>query len=135
MAANDLIISEADGSISFGNHTLKEKTKLEDFPHGGDLYKVKTYNTLTKLEKNGLFLYESEPGTTVKNFVDNEEGLSFKVVGDEDAQITIGLQENTEYQVFVADKEIGKMKTGLSGKLSLSVELAGSGEVKVSVIK
>lgn len=29
---NELIRAEADGSISFGNHTLAEKAKLEDFP-------------------------------------------------------------------------------------------------------
>lgn len=46
-----LLRPEADGTISFGNHTLSAKAKLEDFPHGGDLYKVKTYQTMTKLEK------------------------------------------------------------------------------------
>ena len=135
MAANDLIVSEADGSIRFGNHKLKEKTKLEDFPHAGDLYKVKTYATLTKLERNGLFLYESEPGTTVKNFVENENGLSFVVSGDEDAQITVGLAEDTEYDVVIGGEEIGRMKTNLGGKLSISVELAGVDEVKVSIVK
>ena len=52
-----LLRSEADGSISFGNHALAHKAKLEDFEHGGDLYKVKTFATMTKLEKNGMFLY------------------------------------------------------------------------------
>ena len=60
-----LIQSEANGSLSFGNHTLAEKAKKEDFEHGGDLYKVKTYATMTKLEKNGMFVYESVPGTSV----------------------------------------------------------------------
>lgn len=135
MAANDLIISEADGSISFGNHTLKEKTKVENFPHGGDLYKVKTYTTLTKLEKNGLFLYESEPGTTVKNLKEDENGVSFTVFGDEDAQITVGLEENTEYEVVAGGENLGKINTGLKGKISVSLELAGAGEVQVSLTK
>ena len=63
----ELLRSEADGSISFGNHSLAAKAKLEDFPHNGDLYKVKTFQAMTKLEKNGMFLYESVPGTSVNN--------------------------------------------------------------------
>ena len=45
----ELLRSEADGTISFGNHMLEGKAKLEDFEHCGDLYKVKTYKTMTKL--------------------------------------------------------------------------------------
>ena len=75
----ELIRAEADGSISFGNHTLAEKAKLEDFSHEGDLYKVKTYQTMTKLEKNGMFVYESVPGTSVLNFLESEDGVSFVV--------------------------------------------------------
>ena len=47
----ELIREESDGSISFGNYTLAQKAKLEDFEHAGDLYKVKTFSTMTKLEK------------------------------------------------------------------------------------
>ena len=32
-----LLRSESDGTISFGNHKLAEKAKLEDFEHAGDL--------------------------------------------------------------------------------------------------
>ena len=44
----ELLREEADGTISFGNHTLADKAKVEDFPHDGDLYKVKTFQTMTK---------------------------------------------------------------------------------------
>ena len=128
-----LIRSEQDGSVSFGNHTLVAKAKLEDFPHGGDLYKVKTFQTMTKLEKNGMFLYESVPGTSVRNYTEKESGVEFVVEGDEDAQITIGLDDDTEYEVFVNGKCIGTMATGLGGKLSLSVELEAADEVPVRV--
>lgn len=128
-----LIRSEQDGSVSFGNHTLTAKAKLEDFPHGGDLYKVKTFQTMTKLEKNGMFLYESVPGTSVNELKETTEGMNFKVEGSEDAQITLGLKDDTEYEVFVGSESIGKMKTGFGGKLSLSVELADMGEVDVKV--
>jgi len=130
-----LIRSESDGAISFGNHKLAEKAKLEDFPHAGDLYKVKTYQTMTKLEKNGMFVYESVPGTSVLNFKENDSGVSFMVEGDEDAQITVGLEDDTEYEVFIGDESVGKMKTNLGGKLNMSVELAGAGEVKVKIEK
>lgn len=132
---DELIRSEDDGSISFGNHKLDAKAKLEDFEHNGDLYKVKTYQTMTKLEKNGLFAYESVPGTSVLRFEETKDGISFVVEGDEDAQITVGLAEDTEYEVAIDGKSIGKMKTNLSGKLNLSVELAEAGEVKVSIVK
>lgn len=131
----ELLRTEADGAISFGNHKLETKAKVEDFEHAGDLLKVKTYRSITKLEKNGMFAYESVPGTSVNSFVEKEDGVSFLVEGDEDAQITVGLEDETEYEVFINDVNIGRMKTNLSGKLNLSVELAGAGEVKVKVTK
>ncbi len=131
----ELLRSEADGTISFGNHVLENKAKAEDFEHMGDLYKVKTYKTMTKLERNGMFVYESVPGTSVQNFSENADNVSFRVEGSEDAQITIGLEEDTEYEVFVNEQSIGKMKTNLGGKLNVSVELAGAGEVNVKIIK
>lgn len=130
-----LIRAGENGGISFGNHLLQEKQKKEDFEYAGDVYKVKTFQTMTKLEKNGMFLYESEPGTSVFCFVETEEGVSFLVEGKEDAQITVGLQEDTEYDVKIGAEDAGKMRTNLGGKLSLSVELSGYEEavaVKIS---
>ena len=66
----ELLRVEAEDSISFGNHKLAAKAKVEDFEHAGDLLKVKTYREITKLEKNGLFLYESVPGTSVLGLVE-----------------------------------------------------------------
>ena len=130
-----LIRSEADGTLSFGNHMLTDKAKKEDFEHNGDLYKVKTYATMTKLEKNGMFAYESVPGTSVLHFVETEDSVEFLAEGDEDAQITIGLDEEKDYEVFVNGNSIGIMNTGLSGKLSLSVELEAAGEVPVKIVR
>ena len=96
---------------------------------------VKTFHEMTKLEKNGLFLYESVPGTSVHDFCENENGISFTVEGSQDAQITIGAADDSEYEVIVAGESAGVMKTNLSGKLSISVELEGSGEVDVKIIK
>lgn len=130
-----LICAGQDGAVSFGNHSLEQKAKKEDFELGGDLYKVKTYKTMTKLEKNGMFVYESVPGTSVNHFTETADGVSFQVEGDEDAQITIGLEDETEYEVFQNGASIGRMCTNLGGKLNISVELAGAGEVKIEVKK
>ena len=130
-----LIQTEADGSLSFGNHTLAQKAKKEDFEHGGDLFKVKTYGTMTKLERNGMFAYESVPGTSVTHFKEDGDGVTFTVEGKEYAQLTIGLEDETEYEVFIGGENIGKMRTSLGGKLSISVELAGEGEVDVKICK
>ncbi|RKI81154.1 endosialidase [bacterium 1xD42-87] len=131
----ELLRTESDRTISFGNYKLASKAKLEDYEHGGNLYKVKTFKELTKLEKNGMFAYESEPGTSVNRFEETENGLSFTVEGDEDAQITVGLEEDTVYKVYVDGTNIGEMKTNLSGKLSISVELASVGAVEVKIVK
>ncbi len=131
----DIISTLENGKLSFGNYTLTEKQKKEDFPHCGDLYKIKTYNTMTKLEKNGLFLFESVPGTDVTDFEENENGMFFKVESDKDAQITVGLEENTEYDIEVDGKSIGKIKSNTSGKVSFSVELTAGDKKDIKIIK
>ena len=130
----ELLREESDGTISFGNHELAEKKKLEDFEYEGDLYKVKTFQTMTKLERNGLFVYESVPGTSVFYFKETTDSVEFTVSGNEDAQITLGLCEYTEYEVFEDGKSRGKMKTNLGGKLNISVELENAEEVHIKVI-
>ena len=134
-AVTELIRTESDGSLSFGNHRLSAKAKKEDFENGGDLYKVKTYREITKLERNGMFVYESVPGTSVGHFREDENGISFLVEGDEDAQLTLGLEDESEYGVKVNGQDAGRVYTNLGGKLSISVELAGAGEVKVEITR
>ena len=117
-----LIAKEKDGTLSFGNFTLQEKSKLSDFAHEGDLYTVKTFYEITTLEKNGRFVYESVPGTSVFNFRSNGDVVSFGVTGKEDAQITLELEPDKEYEVFINGASVGRMKTNLGGKLVFSVE-------------
>ena len=52
---SELIRIEDDGTISFGNYMLAAKSKLQDFEFQGDLYKVKTFGEITKLERNGRY--------------------------------------------------------------------------------
>lgn len=131
----ELIRNEENGKVSFGNHSLPEKKKVENFKSGNDLLKVKTYSEMTRLEKNDLFVYESEPGTSVFDFEQNDNGVTFKVSSDQDAQITVGLAEDTEYSVIINGSDSGKMKTNLSGKLSFSIELASDDIAEVKIAK
>lgn len=129
----ELLRSEGDGSLSFGDYTLASKTKLADFKHEGDIYKVKTFNEMTRLEKNDSFVYESEPGTSVYNMKYSDNGVDFTVEGAEDAQLTLDLREATEYQISLNGESVGTMKTNMGGKLSFSVELNEGTPVAVSV--
>jgi len=132
---NELIRTEENGTISFGNYMLAAKSKVEDFEHDGDLYKVKTFNEITKLERNGMFVYESVPGTAVNNFCVKNTELTFSVSGNQDAQITIQMEDDMEYEVFTDGVPVGEMKTNMSGKLSLSVELSEDKAVEVKVVR
>lgn len=132
---SELIRSESDGTISFGDYSLASKSKLEDYKHEGDLYKVKTFKEITKLERNGMFVYESVPGTAVDHLKASETGIEFTVEGYEDAQITLELEPETEYDITVDGVDAGQMKTNLGGKLSLSVELDSESCVPVKVAK
>ena len=123
MAVIGELIRKEDGMLSFGNYELASKTKLSDFEFMGDLYKVKTYKDITKLEKNGLFVYESVPGTSVHNFSATVEEVNFQVEGFTDSQVTLELEAETEYQVTIGGQDAGVIKTNLGGKLVLSVEL------------
>ncbi len=131
----ELIRTEADGSISFGNYELESKTKLSDFEHEGNLYKVKTFKEITKLERNGMFVYESVPGTAVENLETTEKSISFVVYGTGDAQITVELESDTEYKISIDGENVDHLKTNLGGKLSMSLDLAKKDGVKISIAK
>ena len=132
---SELIREESDGSISFGDYSLAAKSKKDDFKHAGDLYKVKTFKEITKLERNGAFVYESVPGTAVNSLKLSENGVSFLVEGFEDAQVTLELEPETEYDIKVDGNDAGTMKTNLSGKLSLSVEIDEGKLIPVEVTR
>lgn len=133
---NELIRIESDETLSFGDYTLEEKAKLDNFDFNGDVYKVKTYKDITKLECNDAFVYESVPGTAVMGFEQTEEVVSFAVEGKEDAQITLGLEPETVYEIVINGVSVGDMTTNLGGKLSLSVEFEQANEaVEITVEK
>ena len=131
----ELICTEQDGTISFGNYKLGQKAKKSDFEYQGDMYKVKTYNEITKLERNDMFVYESVPGTAAEHFRVTDEGVEFTVEGSKDAQITVQLENDTDYEIYVNDSAVGNMMTNISGKLSVSVELEEGISVPVKAVR
>ena len=130
-----LIRKEEDNTLSFGDYTLEQKSKVSGFEFQGDVYKVKTFKEITKLEKNELFVYESVPGTVVHHFKDTAEVVEFEVEGVEDAQITLELEPEQEYEVYVEGNLIGTMKTNLGGKLSIAVSLEAGKGTLVKVLR
>ena len=100
----------------------------------GDLYKIKTFREMTKLERNGLFVYESIAGNDCGEFHGDRGrcGVYRRELGG--MQITLGLEADTESEVFVAGESAGKMSTNLGGKLSVGVELSIIIPVDVKVV-
>lgn len=131
----ELLRAEENGTLSFGNYELTSKSKLSDFEHKGDIYKVKTFKEITKLERNGIFVYESVPGTAVSSFYESDSEVSFNVEGEDDAQITVEAESGAEYKVFVNGVNVGTVTANLGGKLVLSVEINKGATSTVKLIK
>ena len=82
-----------------------------------------------------MFVYESVPGTAVSHFKATEDGMEFEVEGNADAQITVEMEEDTEYTIEINGESTGTMRTNLGGKLSRSVELEPGKIVAVRIVK
>ena len=132
---DELIREEETGALSFGNFALATKTKKDGFQYQGDSYKIRTFREITKLERNGMFVYESVPGTVVHDFRATDKAVNFVVEGEEDSQITLELEAEKEYKIHIDKVYVGKMKTNLGGKLNLSVELEPAKMVDILVEK
>lgn len=131
----ELIYVQDNGKLAFGDYTLAAKAKADGFEFGGDLYKVKTFQEITKLERNGMFAYESVPGTNVTEFSANDKELMCTVEGTTDTQVALGLEAETEYKLYIDGTNIGKMKTNLGGKLVFSLQLTAGRSSEVRVVK
>ena len=131
----ELLRTEENGSLSFGDYELSTKTKLADFHFQDDTYKVKTFKEITRLEKNGGVAYESVPGSAVHDYKETERDITFAVEAPDDVQITMEVQPEKDYKVLVDDTNIGKIRSSLSGKISFSIELNPGEIAKVQVKK
>lgn len=131
----ELLRTEENGTISFGDYSLDTKTKLSDFKFEDNTYKVKTFKEITRLEKNGGVVYESVPGSAVHDYKETERQIAFVVEAVDDIHITLEVEQEKEYKVFVDDTNIGKMKSTLGGKIDFSIELNEGETAKVQVVK
>ena len=93
-AVKELLRAENDGSLSFGDYTLSEKTKKDNYEFEGDIYKVKTFSEITKLERNGMFVYESVPGSAVEGFKETDSEVAFSVSAKGDVQFTLEFRQH-----------------------------------------
>ena len=131
----ELIRIEDNGGLSFGNYELERKTKLTDFEFRGDMYKVKTFHEITKFERNGMFVYESLPGTAVFDFKAEDDEVTFRVEGDGNTSITLELESDMEYIVYMDGVDVGEIRTNLGGKLTLSADLSDNRTVFVKIVR
>ena len=118
------IILNEDKTLSFGNYEVTEKIKVKDFNVDGNIYKSRTHNEVTRLSKNGNLLLETVPGATIHNLNIKEKETTFLAEGLSDTLITIELEPNTNYSLFINDVNIDKIKTSLSGKINFSTTLS-----------
>ena len=118
------IILNEDKTLSFGNYEVTEKIKVKDFNVDGNIYKIRTHNEVTRLSKNGNLLLETDPGATIHNLNIKEKETTFLAEGLSDTLITIELEPNTNYSLFINDVNIDKIKTSLSGKINFSTTLS-----------
>ncbi len=128
------IVKNADNTLSFGDYTRADKLKVEDFKVDGDIYKVRTYKDVTRLSKNSALLLESVPGATVHNLSVDSKLTTFEAEGNGSVQITLELEPNMGYAIYIDDVEIDQIKSNLSGKVSFSAELSDN-PVKIAIKK
>jgi hypothetical protein len=121
----ELIRLESDGSISFGDYLALSKQKVPAFKVKDDTYYVKTFEEITRLEKNGKLLFEAVPGAAVHNFITTDKGTKLSIEGIDDVQVTMELEPETEYRVIVDDFNVGSVKSSLAGKIAFSVDTSG----------
>ena len=125
MSVGEILYKNGNNTISFGNYKIRDKQKL-DIEVSGDVYKVKTHNEVTRLEKNGNLLIEAVPGANFSNFSESETLIGFSVEAAEDTQLTLDLTDDSDYEIFIDEKSIGKLKSSPSGKLNLGINSTGN---------
>jgi hypothetical protein len=131
----ELIRLEDDGTLSFGNYLMDSKKKVLDFEVDGDLYYVKTYNEITKVEKNSKLLLEVVPGATIHNLKMDDKNVTFSVESNVDVHVTMELEADKEYKIFVDDFNVGSVKATLAGKVNFSLDTKGGAkEVKIEKV-
>lgn len=131
----ELIRKDDAGTLSFGNYQLDTKTKKAGFLYEGASYKIKTFKEITKLEKNGVLVYESVPGSTVTGFKGSSEVVEFNVEAPGDISFTLEMEPSTEYKLVVDGVSAGRIQTNVGGKLNASLSLNEGSKSGVKIVK
>lgn len=118
------IVLNSNNTLSFGNYEIAQKLKITDFMVQDDNYKIRTHKDVTRLSKNSKLLLETVPGATVHNLLVTESETSFEAEGLGDTLLTLELEEETNYSLFVNDVNLGKIKSNISGKINFSTTLS-----------
>ena len=121
-----------DGGLDFGDYTVTEKIKVNDFEDMGNVYSLRAHDKVTRLEKNGELLFEAVPGAAVCNFAFDEAGCSFEITSSANVQVTLGMAPEAAYDLAVGNVKGAEtheeIKASRAGKLSFWVELEGAGK-------
>jgi len=128
-----LISMNSDKTLNFGSYTIPEKQK-ETLEVGNDVYKVKTFCDVTKLEKNECFEYESVPGTKVESFKRSANAVALTVEGIGATDLIFELEAEKEYEVSVDGvKGDVLVKANIGGKITVSIDLPKDKKVEISI--
>lgn len=130
-----LISGSDDELLAFGDYTQTEKKKFTDFDYRGDLYYVKTFREITKLEKNGMFEFEAVPGCAVFSYDSGADRKSFEVTGEGNTQIVLAVEDGAEYALYINGELADQTGVDISGKFCINVELDPEVPVKIELEK
>lgn len=131
--ANILKIND-DKTFDFGNYENKDKLK-EAIIHNELDYKVKTHSDITRLERDELMIYESVPGTNVRNFSYTSSKIKFNVSGYSHTSIIIGVNQDSVFNLTVDNVDEGEAIFVAKGKLNINLNLENNEEVSVELTK
>ncbi len=114
---------EENNTISFGNYELEEKLKVDNFKLNDDLYKVRTHKLVTRFSKNGKLVLEAVPGAAIFNFSQTEKRTKMRASGMGQTQLTLELEDDTNYDLKIDGVKVDTVRTRFAGKLSFSADL------------
>ncbi len=82
-----------------------------------------------------MFVYESVPGTTVSHFSESDEGITCLLEGYKASQVTVQLEEETDYKIYEDGLLTGEITTNVSGKLGINIDLVDEKPVELKILK
>ncbi len=121
----EAIVLNDDNTLSFGNYEIADKQKVE-FEANGNLYKVRTHKDVTRLSKNTQLLLETVPGATVHHLKVTEKEVTFEIEGNGGTQVTLELENDSHYTIYIDDVSIANTATNFAGKISFGMELGSA---------